>query len=164
MKKILAATALAFFLPAAASADVTKEDILKLSNAGISQDVIVNFIRANAPVRNLTADEIVALKEAGVGERVLAALTARPAKPEPKPAPAVASPRSTVVTEWRTPVNYYYYSVPRYTYWPTYSYSYGYSNCSPYTYGSTYYRPYRYSYNSGYGYSHHYRLSGRWCR
>ena len=138
MKKILAMVVLGIAFPMTAAADVTKEDILKLTGAGISQDVIVNFIKANAPVRNFTADELVELKKKGVGDRVLAALTAKPAKPAPRPAPRPKAPRTSVVREWRAPVSYYYYSRPYYS--TFYGLGYNYSHSGHYSshYGSHY--------------------------
>lgn len=95
MKKTLIALALTGLIPAAAAADVSKEDIKKLAAAGISDEVILTYLRTHGPVPTFTADDLVELKQAGVSERVLAELAGRPAAaPAPPPAPA---PRTEVV-------------------------------------------------------------------
>src|SRR5688572_14356626 len=61
-------------LPAAA--DVTKDDLKKLALAGLSDEVVLAFVRANCPVQRLSADDVVELKRAGLGEKALAAVVA----------------------------------------------------------------------------------------
>ena len=143
MKKfVLALAALAAF-PLAAAADVTKEDIRKLVGAGVSDEVIVTFIRSNGPVQKMSSDDLIELKQSGASERVLGALIETP-----KPAPA--RPQTTVreVPETTT----YVYTSPAYTpsYYGAYYYGYppyaGYSYSYPYprySYAPSYYhRPY----------------------
>ena len=60
----------------AASADVTKEDILKLTTARIGDGLILSYIQANAPAPVLSADDILELKKAGVSAVVLQTLLA----------------------------------------------------------------------------------------
>src|SRR5688572_19076491 len=86
------ALALAFLagLPLAAAAQVSKEDIKKLAVAGISDDVILSYVKANGPVAKLSAEDLVELKQAGTSEKVLTAILAGPA-PAPAPAPATAT-------------------------------------------------------------------------
>jgi hypothetical protein len=173
-KKILVALALLGALPLAAAADVSKEDVKKLAKAGLSDDVILSFIRANGPMARLSADDIVELKEAGVSERVLAVLAGTPI---PAPAPrtlvsdgenAYTPPSTTYVVQ--EPVVYtsytsspwyssywgwpYYWWYP-YGYYGYYGY-YGHGHCGYYpSHGSSHpsgyagaytgYRPYSYS-------------------
>ena len=146
MKTIVMTLALLAGLPLAASAQVTKEDIKKLTAAGISDDVILSYVRANGGVARLSADDVVELKQAGASEKLLTTvLTSAPAAP-------VQEPRTNMVERQRgtapAPTTYVYDSTPYYyspaseyyssSYYPTYSYS------SPY-YSSYYPRPYYYS-------------------
>ncbi len=158
MKRLSISLALLAGLPLAAAADVTKEDIKKLSQAGISDDVIIAFIRANGPVRTLSSDDVVELKAAGASDKVLGAILTPQTKaveqPQPRrEEPSVVIPQpETRVVEKTVYVNSYP-TYPRYvyyddcdTYYPSYTY---YSSCSP-SYRSyyprsyaTYYRPSR---------------------
>lgn len=103
-------TALAFLLatPLAIRAEVTKEDLRKLCAAGISDATILTYVRANPPLRTLTAIDLVDLRRAGASDILLSSLlglatgTASPGE-ELTPAPAVsevytvpASDQSTV--------------------------------------------------------------------
>ncbi len=156
MRKFMMATAVLAAFPLAASADITKEDIKKLMGAGISDEVIVTFIRSHGPVSRLSPDDLVELKQAGASEKVLGAVVAAPAQ-KVVAERNVAVPQTTVVYETPTyyyapstgwcsshfvydscygvrPYYYSSYSYPRYSYscWPSTSfiYSRGYS-CSP---------------------------------
>lgn len=53
---------------------MTNEDVIKLVNAGIGEDVIIAKVRASEPGFQLEADDLVALKQAGVSDRILAAM------------------------------------------------------------------------------------------
>jgi hypothetical protein len=137
MKNLALALAFLAGLPLAAAAQVSKEDIKKLAGAGISDDVILSYVKANGPVAKLSAEDVVELKQAGASEKVLTAILAGPA---PAPAP------TTRVAVDTTP---YYYTPTYYSYPSTYV-----SSCYP-TYGgyypnyTSYYAPRRY-YTSGY--------------
>lgn len=76
MKKLLFAMVFAAVLPIAAEAGTTKEDILKLAKAGLSEDVILSFVRTNGPVDKLSSDDLIELKAAGVTDKVLKSLLA----------------------------------------------------------------------------------------
>lgn len=170
MKKALMALAFLGAWPLAAAADVTKEDIKKLAAAGISEDVILSYIRQNGPVAKMSADDLIELKQAGVSDKVLGALTGA----SPAPAAKVVEKKETVVVPQTTVV----YDTPRTYYVPSYSYyapsySYGTYCWSHRRYGcctSTYWSyPYysSYSYNYCYPRSYYYsypRYSYRsWC-
>ena len=91
------------------------QDVIKLKQAGLSDDLILSQIRNSGTTYNLTADQIVDLKTQGISETVIKALisgsdsspapaatpeppptTPPPAPtPEPTPAPAVATPPLT---------------------------------------------------------------------
>ena len=58
--------------------DLTKDDVVKLSKEGVSQDVILRKI--GSAKFALSVDEIVELKKAGVGEKVLARMVSGPSE------------------------------------------------------------------------------------
>ena len=68
--RTLAVAALLFCFPAAARA-VTVADLVALSKAGVSADILVALIDADRTVFTLTRDEIVTLTQAGVPDRVV---------------------------------------------------------------------------------------------
>ena len=73
------------------------QDVVKLSQAGISDEVILTQIRNNAAIYNLTADQIILLKNQGVSQPVIKALltggaAAIPSRPAPS-APLHCHPR-----------------------------------------------------------------------
>lgn len=149
MKTFVLALGALIASPLAAAADVTTEDIRKLVAAGVSDEVIVTFIRSNGPVQKMSADDVVLLKVSGASERVLGALM-EPAKPAPAPAPTTTVREVPQTTSYvysspaYTPAYYggYYYGYPPYTGYP---YAYG-------GYGSPYYaRPYYPYYRPYYG-------------
>jgi len=74
------------------------EDILKLSRAKVGDDVIVSFIRGRNRRFDLTASEIVQLRNEGVSDRVLAAMVNQqsPAGPVPQSPPQPAAPATAV--------------------------------------------------------------------
>jgi len=153
MKKFALAVAILAAAPLAATADVTKEDIKKLVAAGISDDVIMSYIRTNGPVAKLSADDVVELKQAGASEKVLAAAMGAPAA---APAPRAETVERVVERPVYVPQTSYVYSTPSYAY-PSYSYVSGYD---PYYYRPYYYGSYscapRYAYYSpsvGFSYS-----------
>ena len=86
------------------------QDVVKLAQAGISDEIILTQIKNNAASYNLTADQIILLKTQGVSQPVINALltggaSAMPAAapsspppplPAPAPAPAVTVPTPAV--------------------------------------------------------------------
>lgn len=147
MKTALTAFAFLAALPLAAAAQVTKEDIKKLVAAGVSDDVVLTYVRANGPAPRMTADDLIELKQAGAGEKTLASLASGGSNPS-TPAPRVEVVEKPVYVPQTT----YVYSTPSVSsYWCSSHYSY--DGCSSYyarpvVYGSYYYP--RYSYYSGY--------------
>ena len=163
-----------FSIPLTASADTTKEEIIKLAKAGISDEVIITFVKKNPLYSDLTSDDIIELKKAGVSDKVLSSLLART---EPAPAPVqkeektevfpgttprtrivekvyVQEPRTVYYTYPTQRRTYYTYPTTRYytpsyytSHYPSYNYRrYRSSRCGP-----TYYSPYHNSttYRSG---------------
>jgi len=71
------------------------QDVVKLSQAGISDDVILAQIKNTGAFYNLTADQIIYLKNAGVSQTVIKALMGGGASAmgvPPAPAPMVPAP------------------------------------------------------------------------
>ncbi|MFN3485431.1 MAG: hypothetical protein ACK44W_08125 [Planctomycetota bacterium] len=163
-KKVLLSLAFLAGFPLAVAADVGKEEIKKLVAAGVSDDVILAYIRAHGPVARLSADDVVELKQAGASERVLGALVNPAAAPTPVPAP-----ERTVERVVERPV---YVPQTTYVYVPGYSTvwcgtHYRYDTCvtyvTPYASTTYCYPTYRYSwyYPPSVGFSY-YRLGRHW--
>lgn len=75
---------------------MTNDDVVRLTAAGFSEDLVVTRIGTSEQQRfDLSADGLVALKQAGVGERVIAVMLGGPdpgASAPNAPAPAAAPP------------------------------------------------------------------------
>jgi hypothetical protein len=83
---------------------LTNEDILKLKDAGLSEQVIVDKIMASPANYRLGADDLVALKKAGISDAIITAMmhaqqaapagasVAQPAPSGPPPATPAAAP------------------------------------------------------------------------
>jgi hypothetical protein len=69
---------------------LTLQDVVKLSKAGISEDVIITKIRKNGKAFDLSPDEIVELKKTGIGNSVINYLL-DPSQPY-APAPVLPAP------------------------------------------------------------------------
>lgn len=67
------------------------QDVVKLTQAGIADDVILSQIRNNQATYSLTADQIIALKNQGVSQPVIKALIGGGGA-APAPAPVVETP------------------------------------------------------------------------
>jgi hypothetical protein len=75
------------------------QDVVKLSHAGLSDDVILAQLKSSGAVYNLTADQIICLKDQGVSQPVITALMANgaaAAAPAAAPPPPAAPAASTV--------------------------------------------------------------------
>ncbi|HKS16198.1 MAG TPA: hypothetical protein VJU16_02745 [Planctomycetota bacterium] len=59
----------------------TKDDVLKLSKAGIGEEVILAKIEREKGALSISADDLAELKKAGVGEKVIARLTELTSRP-----------------------------------------------------------------------------------
>ena len=126
-------------------ADVTKEDLKKLTSAGISEEVILSYVKANGPMAKLSAQDLIDLKQAGASEKLLASVLAVSTAPVGPAAPQDTR-RSVVGGQVYPPttVPYVYDSTPYY-YTPSTVY---YSSSSPgYYYPRSYYSP-SYSYST----------------
>lgn len=97
-KSLLAVFFLVSCLAVAAQQVMNNESIVKMVKAGLSDDLIVTTINASPGTYDTSADGIIALKTAGVSDKVVAAMVAKaaapaapPAAPAPPPAPAASA-------------------------------------------------------------------------
>jgi len=158
MKKIALAFTFLAALPLAVAAQVSKEDLKKLAAAGISDDVILSYVRANGGVARLSAEDVIELKQAGASEKLLSSVLGA----APAPSAQAAPQRSTVTTDqYMPPSSTYVYDSSPYYYTPSVSYAVGigayFGGYYPYYYGC-YPRYYGYGYcypHSYYGYGHY---------
>ena len=82
--------------PVAAPAGLAVEDVVKLSKAGLSEDIIVQQIKKRNQPFDLTTDQLIALKTANVSDRIVAFML-DPSKPD-TPASAAIEPRAPAVS------------------------------------------------------------------
>lgn len=74
---------------------MNNDAVIKLVKAGLSDDVIVSTINASPGTYDTSTNGLIALKTAGVSDKVIAAIVVRAAAP---PAPAVASSPAPAAT------------------------------------------------------------------
>ena len=91
MKTTILALGIVLAPLAAAFGDVDKEELKKLCKAGLSDELILNYVRAKGPLATLSADDVVDLKKAGISDPLLASLIGLAEPPKAKPAPVPAS-------------------------------------------------------------------------
>jgi hypothetical protein len=134
MVKLMMVAVILGLSPLAALADVTQDELQKLAAAGVSEKVILEFIKIHGPVQKLSAQDVVALRKAGATDKVLAAALASARVPvatatataSTPPPPPAAPPQNTVVVQEPT---YVYDSYPSTLYYASdvpYSFSFGY--------------------------------------
>ena len=61
-----------------AAVTLTIGDVVKMSKAGVSDDVIIQTVQSSGSVFQLTAQDVEALKRSGVSDRVVAVMQAAP--------------------------------------------------------------------------------------
>ena len=66
---------------------LNNDSVIKLVKAGLSDDLIVSTVSASAGTYDTSADGIIALKTAGVSDKVVAAILAKASAPAPVAAP-----------------------------------------------------------------------------
>jgi len=136
---------------------VTKQDVRKLLDAGVSDSTIIEYIRGNGPAEPLSVDDVTDLKKAGASDSVLRAML-----DSSRTADAVTPGTDRSTTTYSS--TYPSYSYSSYSTYPSYSYS-SYSTPYYYPYYSTYYpsiyfsyyprsyySPYRYPYYHNHNY------------
>lgn len=89
-KHILVAAFLAFSSLLAAQQILNNDSIIKLVKAGFSDDMIVATVNGVPGSYDTSADGLIALKAAGVSEKVVAAIVAKGSAPAHAPAPAAS--------------------------------------------------------------------------
>lgn len=87
-----------FALISAGQEVLTNDTILKLSKAGLSDELIVPMIASQATNFSLKADDMLALKQAGVSEKVLVAMVRKGAGAVSSANPAASVPPVTPAT------------------------------------------------------------------
>jgi hypothetical protein len=96
VRKIILAVALLAICPLLfAQQSLNNDAVIKLTKAGLSDDLIVSTINAQPGVYNTSTDGLIALKSAGVSERVVSAVVAKAAEaaqPPVSPLPPMAAP------------------------------------------------------------------------
>ena len=108
MRRILIALIAVITLTAGRAEAVTIRDLIELSKAGLSDDVLIALIEVDRRVFTVDTPTLKQLKEAGVSDPVIVALIRSGRTPRPEPAPAVApepQPRQpeVIVVEHRDP-------------------------------------------------------------
>jgi len=104
---------------------VTLPDVIAMSQAGVNEELIANHVRANGLAHPLQTGDLIALQNAGVSTRVIAALQA---PPQVASGPAVMAGPPIMMA----PAPMYYAPPPCYYPPPYYSFSYGHGwGCRP---------------------------------
>jgi hypothetical protein len=80
-KNILAAAFLAISSLLVAQQALTNDSVIKLVKAGLSDDLIVSTVNAQAGTYDTSTDGLIALKTSGVGDKVVAAIVAKGTAP-----------------------------------------------------------------------------------
>ncbi|MCS7023442.1 MAG: hypothetical protein NZV14_01475 [Bryobacteraceae bacterium] len=85
---------------------LNNESIIKLVKSGLGEDLILNVIRQQPGNYKMGADDLVALKSAGVSERIISAMLARGREASPA-SPEAAAPATASRTSINRPGIYY---------------------------------------------------------
>ena len=110
MRRFLMAVLILSFPVAASAQTLTTRDIISLTRAGLSEEVLLALIEVHRPVFPVDADTMKALLDAGVHKNVIVAMvksgreTPAPeslVEPEPAPAPAPPPPQVVIVEHER---------------------------------------------------------------
>jgi hypothetical protein len=91
-KGILATLFLVGCLAVVAQQTMNNDSVVKMVKAGFSDDLIVTTINSQPGAYDASADGLIALKSAGVSDKVVAAIVAKGSAPAPAAAPAAAPP------------------------------------------------------------------------
>lgn len=82
-----------------AAATVTIADVIKMSEAGVNDAVIIQTLQSSGTVFQLKPQDVEALKRSGVSDRVVAAMQGRPQPVAPAPVPGPVQNNTPVVHE-----------------------------------------------------------------
>lgn len=80
---------------------VSVQDVMTLSQAGLSDEVIVTHIRTNGVAQRPSPQDLIDLSQSGVSQSVIQALQTTPPPAPPMPPTVVESPRTVVVEQVR---------------------------------------------------------------
>jgi hypothetical protein len=115
--KWLGSAVLVMVLAAVCSAQtaLTNDAIIKMVKAGLGEDIVLSSIKAQPGNYTTGADDLIALKKAGVSDKIIAAMIGKagaggataPAAPTPAPA-AAAAPASPAAPAQQFEVGVYY--------------------------------------------------------
>jgi hypothetical protein len=103
-KGVLATLFLLGCLAVGAQQTLNNDSIVKMTKAGLSDDVIVSTVNATAGKYDISADSLIALKEAGVGDKVISAIVAK-ASADASSQPAATSAAQPPAGAATTPTN-----------------------------------------------------------
>jgi hypothetical protein len=78
---------------------LTNETVIKMAKAGLGDDVVVSSVKAQQGKYSTTPDDLIALKGAGVSDKVISAMVDRMAMPAGAPVPAAAPATAGPVNE-----------------------------------------------------------------
>jgi hypothetical protein len=98
-KGLVALLFLAFTSFLAAQQALNNDSVIKMVKAGLSDDVIVATINANPGAYDASPDGLIALKQAGVTNKVIDAIVAKSTASGPDSAPPDAAPSSSAPPE-----------------------------------------------------------------
>jgi len=92
---------------------VTLGDVVSMTQAGLGEDVIITHIRANGVAQPPRVDDLIALKNSGVSERVINALQSQPPIQStaivPPPTPVIVHERYVGPTCWGPPPSWHHH-------------------------------------------------------
>jgi hypothetical protein len=88
-KNLLVVSFLVFCFAAVAQQVMNNNAVIKMVKAGLSDDLIVNTVNASPGTYDTSVNGLIALKQAGVSDKVVAAMIARGNAPSVAPAAAV---------------------------------------------------------------------------
>ena len=91
MRNAVACICLLLTQPLFAQELLNNETIIKLTKAGVGEEIIVGMVSQQPGKYSLSADDVIALKKAGVSDKVLAALVLRNSGGSAQPTPSVAA-------------------------------------------------------------------------
>ncbi len=103
----------------AAARAVTDYDLLRLTQAGVGDDLIISTMRSRGTRLDLSPDSLIALRDGGVSDRVLIAAQQIGRQPPPAPTRTIVTdpPPSTIIVAPRPPYHcppcHYHYYRPR---------------------------------------------------
>lgn len=80
-------------LPSPAQQEITNDSVIQMAKAGLGDALIIQSINATPSKFGTSASDIIALKQAGVSERVIGAMIAKNGAPPPATLPPPPDPR-----------------------------------------------------------------------